>query len=128
MIDYDSKQTIEHFKSLPARAQRKWIADTYLTLTVERMDHIIHWAQEYAPDLIEESAYAVVAFDVWWIVTRVYDVDLPNDVAEIIAEDALAGRGQKAAQPWRNLLVRQDLPWRKFTREDLIELGVQGLS
>lgn len=123
MVDFDDKRVIEHFKSLSARKQRAWIGEQYKILTIERMSQIADWCENYAPDLIDESAYAVVAFDVWWVVTRVYDVDLPNDVAECIAEEFEAGRGAAAARPWQNLITRQDLPWRKFTKKDLIELG-----
>lgn len=124
MVDFDFAREIAHFKGLSSRGQRNWIENQYKTLTIERIAQIADWCERYANDLVEPSAYAVVAFDVWWVVTRVYDVDLPNDVAECLAEEMEAGRLAKAAQPWRNLLVRHNLPWRKFTRKDFEELRV----
>lgn len=120
---------IERFKLLNAKTQREHIIGYYQFCTAERMRHALEWADDYATDLLDPTQCgAVVMFDLWFIVTQIYDVDLPNDVAEIIAEEQAAGRGAKAAQPWRNFLVRHQLDWRKFTKKDLAEIGLAAVG
>lgn len=109
---------VAEFKKLAAAKQRKAVAEMYHALNVGDADTVAWWIGEYAGDLLDERASLVAAFDVWYVVTKVYDVDLPNDVIECIAE----GDNPRS---WRNLLQRHGLAWNRCTRAELQDLGVE---
>lgn len=111
--DLRSKQNIAHFKAMNARQQRAAIEKFYKMLDLETAQHVTDWTVHWASDLLNNNSEFVTAFDVWFVTTVIYDVDIPNDICECIAEEFAAGRGREAAQPWRNLLNRHGLPWRQ---------------
>lgn len=118
----------DEFKSMNARQQRAAIEQFYKALDRETASHVTHWTEYWASDLLGEDAEFVTCFDVWFVTTVIYDVDIPNDVVECIAEEFEAGRGKQSAQSWRNLLSRHNLPWRRWTKADLEEVGAVSLA
>lgn len=115
-----SKANIATFKAMNARQQRKAIEDFYKRMPLETANFVTEWTKDYAYDLLDESAEFVTCFDLWFVTTVIYDIDLPNDLPECIAEG-------DSPQPWRNFLTRHGLPWRRWTKADLEDVGAVAL-
>lgn len=105
------------FKLLSAQAQRKAIADMFKALSVGDANAVHFWVHECAPDLLNEESHFAAAFDAWYITTKVYDVEIPQDVFECIAES-------ESAVHWNRMITRHNFPWRKGTGRDLREMGI----
>ncbi len=112
--------TATEFKDFSVAQQRKAIRLMYERLNVGDANAVRFFVDECAGDLLEETAQLVLAFDVWYVVSVVYDVEIPQDVLECIAE------GQDSKH-WRRLINRHGLPWNSATKAELSAVGIVGL-
>lgn len=111
-----SRTNRKYFAAMNAAQQRRHIGLWFKQMDLETASWVGEWFKEWAGDLLDNNAQFVTCFDVWFVTTVIYDVDIPGDVIECIAEGT-------NAQAWRNMLNRHGLSWNAATKRELQELG-----